>query len=91
MTNLAGVPSIIYGLLALGLFVYGFGLGQTILTAGLTLALLMLPIVIVATREAIRAIPIHIREAAYAVGATKWQVSLHHVIQHSYGGILTGL
>ena len=91
VTNLAGVPSIIYGLLALGLFVYGFGLGQTILTAGLTLALLMLPIVIVATREAIRAIPIHIREAAYAVGATKWQVSLHHVIQYSYGGILTGV
>ena len=58
VTNLAGVPSIIYGLLALGLFVYSFGLGQTILTAGLTLALLMLPIVIVATREAIRAIPI---------------------------------
>ena len=88
VSNLAGVPSIIYGLLALGLFVYSFGLGQSILTAGLTLALLMLPIVIVSTREAIRAIPIHIREAAYAVGATKWQVSLHHVIQYSYGGIL---
>jgi phosphate transport system permease protein len=91
VSNLAGVPSIIYGLLALGLFVYGFGLGQTILTAGLTLALLMLPIVIVSTREAIRAIPIHIREAAYAVGATKWQVCSHHIIQYSYGGILTGI
>jgi len=91
VSNLAGVPSIIYGLLALGLFVYSFGLGQSILTAGLTLALLMLPIVIVSTREAIRAIPIHIREAAYAVGATKWQVVLNHVVPYSYGGILTGV
>jgi len=63
ITNLAGVPSIVYGLLALGLFVYTFGLGQSIQTAGLTLALLILPIVIVATREAIRAIPAMIREA----------------------------
>ena len=91
VSNLAGVPSIIYGLLALGLFVYSFGLGQSILTAGLTLALLMLPIVIVSTREAIRAIPVHIREAAYAVGATKWQVCHNHVIQYAYGGILTGI
>lgn len=91
VANLAGVPSIIYGLLALGLFVYEFGLGQSILTAGLTLALLMLPIVIVSTREAIRAIPIHIREAAFAVGATKWQVTIDHIIQYSMGGILTGI
>ncbi len=91
VSNLAGVPSIIYGLLALGLFVYSFGLGQSILTAGLTLALLMLPIVIVSTREAIRSIPVHIREAAYAVGATKWQVCRNHVIPYSYGGILTGV
>ena len=91
VSNLAGVPSIIYGLLALGLFVYTFDLGQSILTAGLTLALLMLPIVIVSTREAIRAIPIHIREAAFAVGATKWHVVLHHVIPYAYGGILTGV
>ena len=91
VSNLAGVPSIIYGLLALGIFVYTFDLGQSILTAGLTLALLMLPIVIVSTREAIRAIPIHIREAAFAVGATKWHVVLHHVIPYAYGGILTGV
>ena len=91
VSNLAGVPSIIYGLLALGLFVYSFGLGQSILTAGLTLALLMLPVVIVATRESIRAIPVHIREAAFAVGATKWQGVLNHVIPYSYGGILTGV
>ena len=91
VTNLAGVPSIIYGLLALGLFVYILDLGQSILTAGLTLGLLILPIVIVATREANRGIPVAIREAAYAVGATKWQVMYHHVMQYSFGGILTGV
>ena len=91
VTNLAGVPSIIYGLLALGLFVYTFGLGQSILTAGLTLALLILPIVIVATREAIRAIPQVIREGAYACGATTWQVVSDHIIPYSSAGILTGV
>lgn len=91
VSNLAGVPSIIYGLLALGLFVYGFGFGQSILTAGMTLGLLILPIVIVSTRESIRAIPIAIREAAYAVGATKWQVVKDHVVKYSQGGILTGV
>jgi phosphate transport system permease protein len=91
VTNLAGVPSIIYGLLALGLFVYGFGLGQSILTAGLTLGLLILPIVIVATREAIRSIPAAIREGAYALGATKWQVTSDHILPYSLAGILTGV
>ena len=91
VTNLAGVPSIIYGLLALGLFVYTFGLGQSILTAGLTLALLILPVVIVATREAIRAIPQVIREGAYACGATTWQVVSHHIVPYSSAGILTGV
>lgn len=91
VTNLAGVPSIVYGLLALGLFVYMLGFGQSILTAGLTLGLLILPIVIVSTREAIRAIPVAIREAAYGVGATKWQVVYDHVLKYSYGGILTGV
>jgi phosphate transport system permease protein len=91
VSNLAGVPSIIYGLLALGLFVYGFNFGQSILTAGLTLGLLILPIVIVSTREAIRGIPVAIREAAYAVGATKWQVVSDHVVKYSQGGILTGV
>jgi phosphate transport system permease protein len=76
ITNLAGVPSIVYGLLALGLFVYQFGLGQSILTAGLTLALLILPVVIVATREAIRSIPQIIREGSYACGATQWQTDV---------------
>jgi phosphate transport system permease protein len=91
VSNLAGVPSIVYGLLALGLFVYGLGLGQSIVTAGLTLGLLILPIVIVSTRESIRAIPVAIREAAYAVGATKWQVVYDHVLKYSYGGVLTGI
>jgi len=91
ITNLAGVPSIVYGLLALGLFVYAFGLGQSIQTAGLTLALLILPVVIVATREAIRAIPGMIREGAYAVGATKWQTTKDHIIPYSLPGILTGV
>ncbi|WP_036302342.1 phosphate ABC transporter permease PstA [Methylotenera sp. L2L1] len=91
VSNLAAVPSIIYGLLALGLFVYILDLGQSIITAGLTLGLLILPVVIVATRESIRSIPIAIREAAYAVGATKWQVVYDHVIKYSFGGILTGV
>jgi phosphate transport system permease protein len=91
VTNLAGVPSIVYGLLALGLFVYQFQLGQSILTAGLTLALLILPIVIVATRESLRAVPKAIREAAYGLGATRWEVTKDHVLPYSTGGILTGL
>jgi phosphate transport system permease protein len=91
VTNLAGVPSIIYGLLALGLFVYQLDLGQSIVSAGLTLALLILPIVIVATREALRAVPRAIREAAYALGATHWEVQADHVLPYSTGGILTGM
>jgi phosphate transport system permease protein len=91
VTNLAGVPSIIYGLLALGLFVYQFNFGQSVLTAGLTLALLILPIVIVATRESLRAVPKAIREAAYGLGATRWEVTKDHVLPYSTGGILTGL
>ncbi len=91
VTNLAGVPSIIYGLLALGLFVYQFGLGDSVLTAGLTLALLILPVVIVTTREAIRAIPNSLREAAYATGASKWQATWDHTLPYSFGSILTGI
>ena len=91
VTNLAGVPSIVYGLLALGLFVYQFGFGQSVLSAGLTLALLILPIVIVATRESLRAVPKAIREAAYGLGATRWEVTRDHVLPYSTGGILTGL
>ncbi|MGB7739599.1 MAG: phosphate ABC transporter permease PstA, partial [Steroidobacteraceae bacterium] len=91
VTNLAGVPSIIYGLLALGLFVYQFGFGQSVLSAGLTLALLILPIIIVGTRESLRAVPRAIREAAYGLGATRWEVTKDHVLPYSTGGILTGL
>lgn len=91
IANLAGVPSIIYGLLALGLFVYFFKFGESILTGGLALTLLILPMVIMATREAIRAIPDSIREASYALGATKWQTVWWHIIPYSTGGILTGI
>lgn len=91
ITNLAGIPSIIYGLLALGVFVYQFGFGQSILSAGLALALLILPIVIVTTREAIRAIPVAIREGAYALGASKWQTVSDHLLPYSAAGIMTGV
>lgn len=91
ITNLAGIPSITFGLMALGIFVYKLGLGQSILTAGLTLGLLVLPIIIVTTREAIRSIPTSIREAAAAMGASRWQVVWHHLLPYSTGGILTGV
>jgi len=90
IANLAGVPSIIWGLMALGLLVYYFGFQRSIQTAGITLGLLVLPIVIMATREAIRAIPDHIREASYACGAGKWQTVRYHIIPYSMSGILTG-
>jgi phosphate transport system permease protein len=90
VTNLAGVPSIIYGLLALGLLVQTLHLGQTILVAGMTLALLILPIIIVATREAFRSIPLEIREAAYGLGADKWQVVRMYLLPAAQPGILTG-
>lgn len=91
ISNLAGVPSIVYGLLALGIFVYMFGFGQSILSAGLTLALLILPIIVVTTREALRSIPQVIREGAYACGATKFQVVSDHLLPYGMPGILTGV
>lgn len=91
ISTLAGIPSITFGLMALGLFVYRFGFGQSILTAGLTLGLLVLPIIIVTTREALRTIPNGIREGAYALGASKWQTIQHHLLPYSTGGILTGV
>jgi phosphate transport system permease protein len=90
VTNLAGVPSIIYGLLALGLFVQTLQLGQTVLVAGMTLALLILPIIIVATREALRSIEIETREAAFALGADKWQAVYMYLLPAARPGILTG-
>lgn len=91
IANLAGVPSIVYGLMALGLFVYELRLGNSILTAALTLALLILPMVIITSREAIRTVPSSIREAAFALGASKWQTVHDHVLPYSLGGILTGI
>lgn len=91
VTNLAGVPSIVYGLLALGFFNDLLQLGESILTAGLTLALLILPIVIVTTREALRAIPNSLREAAYALGASRWQMIWDHILPYASGSILTGV
>jgi phosphate transport system permease protein len=90
VTNLAGVPSIIYGLLALGLFVHEFRMGETVLVAGTVLALLILPIVIVTTREALRSIPLEMREAAYGLGADKWQTVRVYLLPAARPGILTG-
>ncbi len=91
ITNLAAVPSIIYGLLGLGLFVRMMGLGRSVLAGGATLALLALPVVILSTREALRAVPKSIREGSYALGATKWQTIWHQVLPMALPGILTGL
>lgn len=90
IANLAGVPSIIYGLLGLGVFVRFFGLGRSVLAGACTLALLVMPIVIIATREALRAVPHHLREAAYGLGATRWQTTRHVVLPAALPGILTG-
>lgn len=91
VTNLAGVPSIIYGLLALGLFIQTFGMGEWVLVAGMVLALLILPVVIVATRESFRAIPQEVREGAYALGADQWQTVSMYLLPAARPGILTGL
>ena len=91
--NLAGVPSIIYGLLGLAVFVRGLETitrGRTIISAGLTLSLLILPIIIINSREAIRAVPGSLRESSYGLGATKWQTIRHHVLPASFDRILTG-
>lgn len=91
ITNLAGVPSVIYGLLALGLFIYTFSMEESIFVAGMVLALLILPVIIVATREALRAIPQDRREAALALGADQWQTLKSYVLPSAWPGILTGL
>lgn len=91
ISNLAGVPSIIYGLLGLEVFVRIMGLGASVLAGSLTLSLLILPIVIVATREAIKAVPSSIKDASYALGASKWQTIWHQILPASGGGILTGV
>lgn len=90
ITNLAAVPSIIYGLLGLGLFVRATGMGRSVMAGASTLALLVLPVVILSTREALRAVPKSIREGSYALGATKWQTIWHQVLPVALPGMLTG-
>ncbi len=91
IANLASVPSIIYGLLGLGLFVRAMGMGRSVLSGAATLALLALPVVILSTREALRTVPSSIREGSYALGATQWQTIWHQVLPMSLPGIMTGL
>ena len=90
IANLAGVPSVVYGLLGLGIFVELLDLGRVILAGALTMALLSLPVIIIASQEALRSVPLSLRQAAYGVGATKWQVVRHHVLPAAIPGILTG-
>jgi phosphate transport system permease protein len=90
ISNLAGVPSIVFGLLGLTIFSRGLGLGNSVLAAGLTMSLLVLPIIVVASQEAIRAVPKELREASYGMGATKWKTIYRVVLPASIPGILTG-
>ena len=91
IANLAGVPSIVYGLLGLALFVRAMDLGRSVMAGSLTMALLVLPIIIIASQEALRAVPSSIREAAYAVGASRWQVVSRQVVPVAVPGMLTGI
>ncbi|GEM_PF-884484 len=91
IANLAGVPSVIYGIIGLEILARSLGLGRSILAGGITLALLVLPIMIIAAREALRTVPPSVREAAYGVGATRWQVIRHHVLPYALPGIFTGM
>jgi phosphate transport system permease protein len=91
ISNLAGVPSIVYGLLGLGVFNYLLGFGPALLSGALTLSLLSLPVIIVTAREAIRAVPSSLREASYGLGTTKWQTLWNHVLPYAIPGILTGV
>ena len=90
ISNLAGVPSIVYGLLGLTIFVRAMDFGNAIIAGGLTLSLLVLPIVIVASQEALRAVPQHLSEASYGMGATKWQTVKNIILPAALPGILTG-
>lgn len=91
LANLAGVPSIIYGMLGLAVFVRWFGFGRSIIAGSLTMTLLVLPVIVVASREAIRTVPSSLRHAAYALGASRWQAIRHHVLPAAIPGILTGV
>jgi phosphate transport system permease protein len=91
IANLAGVPSIVYGILGLAIFVRFFALERSLISGALTMSLLILPTIIIASREAIMAVPQSIRAAAYSLGATKWQTTWHHVLPASFPGIMTGV
>jgi len=90
ISNLTGVPSIVFGLLGLTIFVRELGLGRSVLAAGLTMSLLVFPVIVVAAQEAIRAVPQQLREASYAMGATKWQTICRVVLPAALPGMLTG-
>jgi phosphate transport system permease protein len=90
IANLAGVPSIIYGLLGLAVFVRALALERSVLSGALTMTLLILPTIIIAAQEAIRAVPSSLRQASFALGATRWQTVWHHVLPVALPGILTG-
>jgi phosphate transport system permease protein len=91
VANLAGVPSIVYGILGLAIFVRSFELGRSLISGALTMSLLILPVIIIASREAIRTVPISIRYAALSLGATRWQTTWAHVLPASFPGIMTGV
>ncbi len=90
IANLAGVPSIVYGMLGLAVFVRWMALGRSVVAGAMTMSLLILPVIIIASREAVRAVPSSIRLASYALGATKWQTVRHHVLPSASSGIITG-
>jgi len=91
ISNLAGVPSIVYGIIGLTIFVRGLSLERSLISGALTMSLLILPVIIIASREAIKTVPISIRSAAFALGATRWQTVWSHVLPASFPGILTGV
>ncbi|MBL6689016.1 MAG: phosphate ABC transporter permease PstA [Pseudomonadales bacterium] len=91
IANLAGVPSIVYGILGLAIFVRFFALERSVISGALTMSLLILPVIIISSKEAIKAVPSSLRQAAYAVGATRWQVVRSHVLPAALPGVLTGV
>lgn len=91
IANLAGVPSIVYGILGLAVFVRSLHMGRSVIAGAMTMSLLILPVIIIAAREALAAVPGSIRSAAYALGATRWQVVRHHVLPAAMPGIMTGI
>jgi phosphate transport system permease protein len=91
IANLSGVPSLVYGMLGLAVFVRLFGFGRSILAAAMTLSIMILPVLIISSREALRAVPAGIRLAAMALGATRWQTTWHHILPAAFPGILTGI